>query len=99
MITSLPRFSADAYDEAVKAHVALEQLPEFLLAAIVFVGGKAGDSLADQPFEAGAVAAIERPLVESLRKAFDLVLVEIAEPEQTPLCKRGSENPSLKRPD
>ena len=73
----------DLRDEAVEAHVALQQLPELLAPPHVVLRFEAGDGMAHQAFEACPVMRVERALVESLGETVDLALVEDAEGLET----------------
>ena len=66
-------------DEAIKAHVALEELAKLFLAAFVVLQLEALHRLAHQAFEPDPVGRVERPLIENCREALDLASVEDAE--------------------
>jgi hypothetical protein len=40
----------------------LQKLPELLLSALIVIGLEAGNGLANEPFESGAIASSQRPL-------------------------------------
>ena len=73
----------DLRHEAVEAHVALQQLPEFFPPSLVVVRFEARDCMPHQTSKARPVMRVERALVECLGETIDFVLVEDAEGLET----------------